>query len=72
MANQQVIIIRLELPSPDEAAALAQFVKRIDYDSVGHFTSTFVFYSGRTEHDVAWSAICLVQRQLADAGFNPR
>jgi hypothetical protein len=71
MPNPDTITIPLILPF-DEAAALAQFVKRTTYDDVGQRTSTFVFYSGRTEHDVAWSAICLVQRQLADASFNPR
>ena len=71
MAEQQASTIPLELP-PNEAAAFSQFVKRIDYDALGRFTSTFVFYSGRTEHDTAWSAVCLVQRQLAEAGFNPR
>jgi len=71
MASSDTITIPLILPF-DEATALAQFVKRIDYDALGRFTSTFVFYSGRTEHDTAWSAVCLVQRQLAEAGFNPR
>src|SRR5258708_3144152 len=56
----------------DEAGALAQFVKRIDYDTCVRFASVFVFYSGRTEGDTMWSAVCLVQRQLAEAGFNPR
>jgi hypothetical protein len=72
MANQQVITIRLEFPSPDEAAALAQFVKRLGYDDCVRKASLFVFYSGRTEGDVMWSAICLLQRQLAEAGFAPR
>jgi hypothetical protein len=34
--------------------------------------SLFVFYSGRTEADVMWSALCILQRELAEAGFNPR
>jgi hypothetical protein len=72
MAEQQVITIRLELPSPDEAAALAQFVKRLGYDDCVRKASLFVFYSGRTEADVMWAAVCLLQRRLADAGFAPR
>jgi hypothetical protein len=71
MANPDTITIPLILPF-DEAQALSQLVKRIDHATIGRFTSTFTFYSGRPEQDVAWSAICLVQRQLADAGFNPR
>jgi hypothetical protein len=31
-----------------------------------------LFYSGRTEGDVMWSAIRMVQGQLAEAGFAPR
>jgi hypothetical protein len=45
---------------------------RVDYDAAGRFTSTFVLCPGRTEHDTAWSALCLVQWQLAEAGFSPR
>jgi len=71
MPNQDTITIPLILPF-DEAAALAQLIKRVDYDTCVRFASTFVFYSGRTERDTMWSAVCLVQRQLADAGFNPR
>ena len=69
MANPDTITIPLILPF-DEAAS--QFLKRATYDDVGQRTSSFVFYSGRTDQDVAWSAVRLVQRQLADAGFNPR
>ena len=71
MGNSDIITIPLILPF-DEAAALAQFVKRVDYDTCVRFASEFVFYSGRTEGDVMWSAVCLVQRELADAGFAPR
>jgi hypothetical protein len=31
-----------------------------------------VTYHGRAEGDVMWSAVCMLQRQLADAGFAPR
>jgi hypothetical protein len=71
MPDPDTITIPLTLPF-EEAQALSQLVKRIDYATIGSFTSTFTFYSGRTEQDVAWSAVCLVQRQLADAGLNPR
>jgi hypothetical protein len=72
MAHQQVITIRLELPSPDEAMALAHVVKRLGYDDCVRKASLFVFYSGRTEADVMWAALCILQRELAAAGFAPR
>jgi hypothetical protein len=57
---------------PDEAAALAQFVKRVDYDTCVRFASKFVFYSGRTGADTMWSAVRIIQNQLSEAGFSPR
>jgi len=73
MADSQpsTITITLILP-PDEALALAQFVKRIDYGACTRFANVNASYSGRAEGDTMWSAICLLQRQLADAGFAPR
>jgi hypothetical protein len=70
MAVSKTILIPLELPR-DEAAALSQFVKRIGYEDCAKFASKFVFYSGRTEGDT-WSAVRMVQCQLAEAGFAPR
>jgi hypothetical protein len=63
--------IQLELPR-NEAMAFSQFVKRVDYETLGRFASTFVFYGGRSEHNTSWSALRMLQRQLAEAGFNPR
>jgi hypothetical protein len=63
--------IPLELPR-SEAAAFSQFVKRVDYDTVGRFCAVCVTYSGRSEHDTAWSALRMLQRQLAEAGYDPR
>jgi hypothetical protein len=71
MANQKAITIPFELPH-DEAAALAQFVKRVDYNTCTRFVNSTVTYNGRAEGDVMWSAICMLQRQLAEAGFAPR
>jgi len=71
MAVSQTTLIPLELPR-EEAAALAQFVKRVDYDTCIRFASKFVFYTGRTEADTMWSAVRMVQGQLAEAGFAPR
>ena len=71
MAEKDATTIPLELP-PNEAAAFSQFVKRVDYDTVGRFTARTVTYNGRSEHDTAWSALCMLRRQLAEAGFDPR
>jgi hypothetical protein len=71
MADRDTITIPLELPF-DEAAALAQLVKRIGYDDCVRLSSQFDRYSGRTEADVMWSAVCMLQRELAEAGFAPR
>ena len=43
-----------ELP-PDEAAALAQFVKRVDYGTCTRFANVTVTYHGRAEGDVMWA-----------------
>jgi hypothetical protein len=53
-------------------SALAQFVKPVDYDTCCRFASVCWTYGRRSEGDVMWSAICLLQRQLAEAGFAPR
>jgi hypothetical protein len=67
----EVIAVILRMPE-DELIALSQLVKRIDYDTCVRFTSRFDRYHGRDEGDVAWSAVNLLQRELAAAGFNPR
>ncbi len=36
------------------------------------FASKFVFYNGRAEADTMWTAVRMVQGQLAEAGFAPR
>jgi hypothetical protein len=71
MADPEATTITLRLPS-DEALALAQLVKRIDYDTVGRLTSRFDRYHGRSEQDTAWSAVHMLQNGLAEAGFAPR
>jgi hypothetical protein len=61
--------IPLELPR-NEAGAFFQFVKRVDYATLGRFTAPRVTYGGRSEHDTAWAALAMLRRQLAEAGFN--
>ena len=71
MADSEAITIPLRLPS-DEALALAQLAKRIGYDDLIRYSSRHERYGKRLEIDVMWSAVNLVQRQLAEAGFAPR
>jgi hypothetical protein len=64
-------MIPLELPR-SEAAAFSQFLKRIDYNTVGRFASVDVTYDGRAEHYVMWCALTTLRHQLAEVGFDPR
>jgi hypothetical protein len=71
MATDDDSKIPLELPR-NEAAAFSQFLKRLDYDTVGRFTDVKVTYDARAEHYVVWCALTTLRHQLADAGFAPR
>jgi hypothetical protein len=70
MASREAATIPLELP-PDEARAFSQFIKRIDYETCAWFAGASARYGERREGDVVWSAVCMLQRQLAEAGFAP-
>jgi hypothetical protein len=59
----------LELPSNDQARALAQFVKRLGYDDCERLSSR---YDGGEERDLMLAGIDKLQRALAEAGFAPR
>ncbi len=65
------IAVGLLMPE-DELRALAQFVKRIGYEDVSRFAAVCYSYGNRSEADCMWSAVCMLQRQLAEAGFAPR
>jgi len=71
MADAEAITIPLRLPS-DEATALAQLCKRISYNDLIRYSSRHERYKKRLEIDVMWSAVNILQRQLAEAGFAPR
>ena len=71
MADPNATMIPMELPR-SEAAAFSQFLKRIDYETVGRFAAVAVTYDGRTEHYVMWCALTTLRHQLAEAGFAPR
>jgi hypothetical protein len=60
--------VTVNLP-PDEAAALAQFVKRLGYDDAERLSSR---YDGGHERDLMLAGVDKLQRALAEAGFAPR
>jgi hypothetical protein len=51
--------------------ALAQFCKRIHFETCVDHASAFVTYEGRAECDVIWSAVIRLRDALAEAGFAP-
>jgi len=66
------IAIPLNLP-PDEADAFARLLKRTTYDDCARRSNRVRKYpDGRAELDVMWSAVQLVERQFAEAGFAQR
>jgi hypothetical protein len=69
--HQTTIPIPLSLPR-DEVTALSELAKRVGYDDCVRLSSRFVFYSGRSECDVMWSALHMLRAALAEAGFAPR
>ena len=60
--------ITLELP-PEQAIALAQFVKRLGFDDCKRLGSR---YDGGEEAEEMWAAIQKLQSALKESGFNPR
>jgi hypothetical protein len=56
--SQDPVAIPLALPE-DEAQSLAQFVKRIDYETCVRFASVTWTYGLRAEADVMWSGVGL-------------
>jgi hypothetical protein len=67
MADREAATIPLELP-PDAAEAFSQFVRRVDYDTCARFARIIARYGKRAECDVMWSAVRMLQYQLAEAG----
>ncbi len=63
-----MIKIILDLP-PDEARALAQFIKRTGFDDCKRLGNR---YDGGAEAEEMWAAIQKLQRALREAGFAPR
>jgi len=58
-----------ELPSADEAMALAQLTKRFTYEDAVRLSSR---HDGGRERGAMLEGILCLQRGLAEAGFAPR
>lgn len=71
MANQQLISIPLHLPRC-RSLALAQFCKRVDFETVVRFAAVTVVHDGKSEADLIWLALIALRSALAEAGFAPR
>ena len=52
--------------------ALAQFVKRVDFEAVTRFATVTVVCDGKSEADLIWLALIALRRALAEAGVAPR
>ena len=71
MNNAKTTVIPLTLPSL-QAMALAQFVKRVDFETVVRFAAvTVVCEDGKSEADLIWLALIALRGALADAIARP-
>jgi len=52
--------------------ALAQFVKRVDFETVARFASVSVVSEGKSEADLIWLALIKLRSALAEARLGPR
>jgi hypothetical protein len=68
MGGRLMTKVIVELPH-DEAAALAQLLKRLGYDDAERLSSR---YDGGEERDATLAGVDKLQRALAEAGFAPR
>ena len=71
MSTAKTTTIPLVLPSL-QAMALAQFVKRVDFDTVTRFAAvTVVCEDGKSEADLIWLALIALRGALAEASARP-
>jgi hypothetical protein len=71
MNNAKTTVIPLTLPSL-QAMALAQFVKRVDFETVVRFAAvTVVCDDGKSEADLIWLALTALRRALAEVSARP-
>jgi len=71
VGKSKTTAIPLILP-PVQAMALAQFVKRVDFEAVTRFATVTVVCDGKSEADLIWLALIALRRALAEAGVAPR
>ncbi len=64
--DEIAVIIRIP---PEQAEALAQFLKRTGFDDCRRLASR---YDGGEEAEEMWAAIQKLQQALKEVGFNPR
>ena len=67
MSGSKTTEIHLALPSL-QAMALANFVKRVDFETVARVASVSVVSDGKSEADLIWLALIALRRAVADAG----
>ncbi len=71
MRAAKTTAIPLALP-PLQALALAQFVKRVDFETVMRFASvTVACNDGKSEADLVWLALVALRGALAEADIKP-
>jgi hypothetical protein len=69
--NAKTTVIPLTLPSL-QAMALAQFVKRVDFETITRFAAvTVVCDDGKSEADLIWLALIALRAALAEASARP-
>jgi hypothetical protein len=69
--NATTTVIPLTLPSL-QAMALAQFVKRVDFETITRFAAvTVVCDDGKSEADLIWLALITLRGALAEASARP-
>jgi len=71
VGKSKTTAIPLILPSV-QAMALAQFVKRVDFETVARFVTVTVVCDGKSEADLIWLALIALRRALAEAGVAPQ
>jgi hypothetical protein len=71
VSNSETTRIALALP-PIEAAALAHFVKRVDFEMVASLSSVSVVSDGKSEADLIWLALIALRSALAVVDVGPR
>jgi hypothetical protein len=71
VSNAKTTVIPLTLPSL-QAMALAQFVKRVDFETITRFAAvTVVCDDGKSEADLIWLALIALRGALAEASARP-